>query len=97
MAVTMHLPLYYIAGVYLAVVVSIALWNFWRAPPPAGHRPHLATSIILLSLGVAFDGGGKIGLLTEQVAAVGDLLILFSLIFFIYVSRKIYRVVEEVA
>ncbi len=90
------LPLYYWTGVYGLVVGLVSFYNFWRAPPPVGHRNLLLASIGLFSAGAAADGGEKLGLLPEFFGILGEVLLLMSMVLLLYVSYKIYRRAQRV-
>lgn len=89
MVLSIYHPVYYVAALYLLAVFIASMYNFWRAPPPAGHRPLLIASIVLFGIGVLVDGGGKVGLIPDVFEIIADPVQLLSIAILFHVTRNI--------
>lgn len=92
---TLPPELYVLTGAYGLAVLGLSVYNFWRAPPPAGHRPLMILAIVLFGGGVAIDGGAKLGATPESFEIVAELFVLAGMATMLLVATKIHSSVKR--
>jgi len=86
--------LYFSTGTFLILILSVSIYNFWRAPPSAGHRKKLLISIVVFGVGMTLEGLAYIGL-AGTFSIVPEILILAGLALFIYTSLNVRRSLRD--
>lgn len=95
MTVDLYPQIFYATALYLLAVLVVSMYNFWRAPPPTGHRPYLMAALVLFGLGVFLDGGSRFGLVPEVLEILADPLQLLSVAALFHVTRNVLGAVRE--
>ncbi|MBS1264154.1 MAG: hypothetical protein MAG715_01355 [Methanonatronarchaeales archaeon] len=85
---------HYVLVAYGVALSAVAIYNFWRAPPPAGHRPLLLVSLAVFGLGLVIDTGIEVGLSTQRFRPVAYLVMLSGLLPLLYLSLRIHLAME---
>lgn len=86
---------YYLTGLYSLIIGLTSIYNFWRAPPPAGHRPLLIVSIVAFGIGVTLDGFERLQLIPDTIGAIPEIFILAGISLMLYVAHQVHTAIKE--